>query len=1041
MSGFYPPLAEPSSSASSLSAPVLVNSGHDFVRLSWPRTDPSAEGNTTFRLEQSRWTFDYVQHFPPDVTGAYATNESLLSVCSLSTLSSGRLITVARSHGNESEWIGLAAARWDVQQGGYAGLALSSNPNMTSGPFLWYPHSYNGTLRMLSSALEVGDETEVYREVYREDALPLEMPEGALAQATAAACSMIDRLTPPAVTEGLMPAAASPALTGRYSSDFNETLEVCSRNGSLVATFSGLGALHGFALAGWVPSRSRWEGSAVEIGTLGIGTLAQDFSWEIAPENGALYGDWSLYNRTWLTPESVNLSVPWAARPIEPTDPEYVDPNDLIDGDLCRLLSALASGAVEEDPPAFFEHPRFPLLVEPCANLSANLSANVSANVSNATDANATLCTREDPNATYDLDGYFRRAPARDVYTWSAAKEVTPVSNGTAEAHQSVVVADLLLDEWYSYRVVHLQPQPPPMPPPPPRTSRVRDPAAIAMTALLEEHAPERLPPPAPSSMPLPPLQIAQTNYSRPHHVVPSGPGAPESLHLDRVSSNSLVLHWSAPRGDAAGGIWHGSGGRPLIGYRIFARIEGEPIDAARIVHSTTQVHATVRHLPPQTRLVLFVAAENEEHRGLNSSQVAVATASLRVELHSLCGFQDAYVRPFEYQGCFGEPGPRLATSNASAIEALSKGPSELQQAPGDAFSWTLTLEACAHRCTHFDFFGMRAGGRCGCGDTFGRHGSVDDARCNVPCSGEPGRDCGGAEHLSVYRQAGPRGVLLGVGEYTAFDLTKFGVGARELSSLRIPAGLVVTLFNRDHFQGMSVELGAGEITCLRQFSCDDEPSSDTPEPQSEPSSERRAACSGHHWDDETSSLRIEYTGLRPPYRPVQSTETGARAFALAELGVLRRQYELGLRQLGDLGSADVPLMLSLDGRELSASELADAERRGEPVTAAWRAPREGDEEECASWRGGYSADRVCLQPRLTAPEADQVLPHMYTVYQQQEELRRKEIEQYEHILREEDMRLDMEQKLESLNTAQEFPQPSERLGSRGEPFFGGHFR
>ena len=62
-------------------------------------------------------------------------------------------------------------------------------------------------------------------------------------------------------------------------------------------------------------------------------------------------------------------------------------------------------------------------------------------------------------------------------------------------------------------------------------------------------------------------------------------------------------------------------------------------------------------------------------------------------------------------------------------------------------------------------------------------------------------------------------------------------------------------------------------------------------------------------------------------------------------------------------------------------------------------------------------------------------------MYQQQEELRRKEIEQYEHILREEDMRLDMEQKLESLNTAQEFPQPSERLGSRGEPFFGGHFR
>jgi hypothetical protein len=46
-----------------------------------------------------------------------------------------------------------------------------------------------------------------------------------------------------------------------------------------------------------------------------------------------------------------------------------------------------------------------------------------------------------------------------------------------------------------------------------------------------------------------------------------------------------------------------------------------------------------------------------------------------------------------------------------------------------------------------------------------------------------------------AHRQAGRRGVLLGAGAYRKFDLIKAGVGPNTLSSLQLPVGMKISLF------------------------------------------------------------------------------------------------------------------------------------------------------------------------------------------------------------------------------------------------------
>ena len=135
-----------------------------------------------------------------------------------------------------------------------------------------------------------------------------------------------------------------------------------------------------------------------------------------------------------------------------------------------------------------------------------------------------------------------------------------------------------------------------------------------------------------------------------------------------------------------------------------------------------------------------------------------MATRGLRATLYSECGHRTEVHSPSSYQGCFRD-GP--------ASRPLLRQPTE-----GPTFSHRLDLNSCAARCEGYEYFGLRAGGVCRCGaadgtrgidggaaegKSFDVFGSEPDTACDVPCTGDPSRMCGGEAHLSLYRQAGPR--------------------------------------------------------------------------------------------------------------------------------------------------------------------------------------------------------------------------------------------------------------------------------------------
>ena len=219
---------------------------------------------------------------------------------------------------------------------------------------------------------------------------------------------------------------------------------------------------------------------------------------------------------------------------------------------------------------------------------------------------------------------------------------------------------------------------------------------------------------------------------------------------------------------------------------------------------------------------------------------------------------------------------------------------------------------------------------------SFDVFGSEPDTACDVPCTGDPSRMCGGEAHLSLYRQAGPRGVLLGpgeytsyvhsspgyvhelhttcaytvhmqhapyaqpaaaatvcaqpatlclVGEYTSYDLLRLRLPPRALSSVRLPPGLVLTLHQHDGFGGLSLNLTEDQ-PCLTSAAC------------TMPAATRTwavppRACDGGTWDDAAASVRLSYLGLPPAYVPRPNQETAARAFELSTQGRLTRLYDL----------------------------------------------------------------------------------------------------------------------------------------------------
>ena len=210
--------------------------------------------------------------------------------------------------------------------------------------------------------------------------------------------------------------------------------------------------------------------------------------------------------------------------------------------------------------------------------------------------------------------------------------------------------------------------------------------------------------------------------------------------------------------------------------------------------------------------------------------------------------------------------------------------------------------------------------------------GAVPDAECDVPCGGEPARMCGGASRLSVYRRAGTRGVLLGVGSYTSYDLMRMRLPPRALSSVRLPAGLELTLYQHDGFDGLTLNL-TQDTPCLRDAHC-------AMPARTRTWAEPPQGCAGGTWDDAAGSVRLRYVGRPPAYAPRPNQETGARAFELSTQGQLTRLYDLG----GDPSA--------------SAAERPD----GAPLSPLLAAPRADDSTECARATGSFTADRVCVQ-------------------------------------------------------------------------------
>lgn len=920
-----PPRQLPSvTSILELSAPVVTNTGHDFARLSWtPRTGLTVG----HRVYGSRWGRSFIARYAPDLSGVYASDGEAIQVCTArdGILGEGRMALYL--HSEDGGFSAIATGRWDPIQGGYAGAMLHSNDTSRSGPMLVFAHR-EGWLRMRNGGFWLAPEAYPSTPAGHAGLVAHSKPE--------LACSLLP--PPPSAFQ-----AGAPDISGRYFSTFNESFAVCARNGSLMATFSGLGYLQGFAAGAWVAERQQWEGKVVEIGRIGR------FVWR-ADERGVLSGEWDAYNRTYLQSitlsENATVETTWRARRDDAAQEQL--PGALADGlslaHVCSLLIAAdsgsrrsfgdvadaeAQGALEQamaraerndDVPiglvgelqpgygaAMFETPVF---TQVCHNVSNTHRLPDGTSLQNVT----TECIDED-GGPYDSSGFYRRAPHEQRLSWGDDVLLAEVSGPDTVA----VAAPLVVGERYIFRVVALY-------------DHVED-----------------------GSAPMEGTDFGQrpgmySAYSILIQIAISGPGAPVNLECRDVRPTALRLSWSPPPFAQRSGLWHGDGGAPLIGYRVIIRSADQPEWNSTVAASTTALHITLENLPPQTLWRIYVVAENTATRGRNSTTVSVATAALRATLWSECNFASNVHQPMAYQGCFREVDTPMDALDLAPAVALS------------TFTSRLTAELCARMCEPFLYFGLRAGGHCGCANSFGKYGAVEDVECDTPCTGEGSRMCGSTNRSSIYRQSGRHGVLLGVGTYHSYDLARMRLAPHSLSSAQLPTGLVLSLYSHDGLAGRRLEL-TESTACLGLHRCEVDRSANSwaePPPR----------CYRDVWDDQAVSLTLTYAASpHPRYVPRPSAETGARAFALGTAGALARLADLGGDVLADAG----------------------VDRPARALTQFWRAPRQGEGEECVMRTGSYSSDRICLQPaRMLVPDLQTTFAasNPYTLYETLEQSR-----------------------------------------------------
>ena len=163
-----------------------------------------------------------------------------------------------------------------------------SNTSGASGERLLFPHR-DGSLRLLGSAYDLKAAYGV-GPMGEQLGPPLSTEDFIRVGDSEVACPLL-ALAPPAARAQ----RGAPDISGHYFSVFNESLAVCTSNGSLVAAFSGLGALQGLAFGAWNEATARWEGLVADAGDRSGGGTAP-FHW-VAGARGGLAGEWTVFLR------------------------------------------------------------------------------------------------------------------------------------------------------------------------------------------------------------------------------------------------------------------------------------------------------------------------------------------------------------------------------------------------------------------------------------------------------------------------------------------------------------------------------------------------------------------------------------------------------------------------------------------------------------------------------------------------------------------------------------------------------------------------
>lgn len=98
---------------------------------------------------------------------------------------------------------------------------------------------------------------------------------------------------------------------------------------------------------------------------------------------------------------------------------------------------------------------------------------------------------------------------------------------------------------------------------------------------------------------------------------------------------------------------------------------------------------------------------------------------------------------------------PTSSPSNYEYVGCASEGIGGRALMKGFLYAADMTLQKCQTYCTSLGqpLSGVEYGSECFCGDKLENNSALGSEKCNMPCSGDASKICGGSSALSVYRQ------------------------------------------------------------------------------------------------------------------------------------------------------------------------------------------------------------------------------------------------------------------------------------------------